>query len=162
LAALIGAGCAGLEAGPEPGVNATAPAGPEKAEAEDPVGDVEYASTRELQRALEESLMATGEFGFTDPFDNFPTIPGEDTVCAAFVPADRPEHSVYFCAFDVPEAPFHRRIYGYVARDLRTHREYGHFDGDADGTFEQNTLDPSIDLGAYARSGQDGALLKSR
>jgi len=82
-------------------------------------------------------------------------------VSAAFVPAEYPDHKIFYHAFYQPGKPFHQRVYGYTVIDIRTNEDFGHFDGNADGIFEQKTLDPKIVIEDYLRT-SDAPTLKER
>ena len=110
--------------------------------------DVYYATTEDLYNAME----ASEEQGaFTEIIDLFPDLPGEDTMWAAFIPSDHPDFQVFYYAFYTPDQPFHELVYGYVVKNLTTGELQGYFDGDADESFEQNNMAPSIDFRAYER-----------
>ncbi len=115
-------------------------------------GDIDFRTAVELQAAVQQAIDAGKFLGYTEPFDAFPIIPGNDTVSAAFIPADNPERKVFFHAFYVPNQPFHKRVYGYTVIDSRTNKDFGHFDGNADGVFEQKTLEPKIILEDYVKA----------
>jgi hypothetical protein len=107
-------------------------------------GDLDYYNITNIQVAIKAAMEKDTFLGYTDPFHAFPVFPGNDTVSGAFIPADRPSHKIFFHSFYLPERPFHRRIYGYTVIDMRTNADFGHFDGDGDGVFEQRTLEPKI------------------
>ena len=113
-----------------------------------PQREVYYADTEDLYQAME----ASEEQGaFTEIIDLFPDLPGEDTMWAAFIPADHADYQVFYYAFYTPDQPYHELVYGYVVKNMTTGELQGYFDGDADETFEQNNMSPSIDFRAYER-----------
>ncbi len=112
---------------------------------------VYYRTDHELLKAVQVAIEKEKFLGYTDPFDAFPILPGNDTISAAFVPVDHPEYKVFYHAFYTPDRPFHKRVYGYTVIDTRTNKDYGYFDGNADGVFEQNTLNPKIVLDDYQK-----------
>lgn len=119
-------------------------------------GDIDYKTTAMLHKAVQKAIEKGTFLGYTDPFDAFPILDGDDTMSAAFIPVDRPQHKVFYHAFYTPDQPFHRRVYGYTVIDMTTNKDYGHFDGDADGNFEQQTLDPKIVLDKYVEQANKG------
>ncbi len=135
----------------------------ERAKPDDNVhtGDIEYRSSAELQEAVQRAIDKKQFLGYTDPFDAFPVLPGPDTISAAFIPVEYPNHKVFYHAFYQKDKPFHTRVYGYTVIDMRTNQDFGHFDGDADGIFEQKTLDPKIVLDDYLRTSGDKPLGKN-
>jgi len=112
-------------------------------------GDLEYFNAESLQAAIKAAMEKKTFLGYTDPFHAFPVFQGNDTVSGAFNPVDHPNHKVFFHTFYLPDRPFHKRIYGYTVINLRTNGDFGHFDGDGDGVFEQRTLEPKIVLDSY-------------
>lgn len=112
-------------------------------------GDLDYFNVANIQAAIKAAMDKDTFLGYTDPFHAFPVFPGNDTVSGAFVPADKPSHKVFFHSFYLPDRPFHRRIYGYTVIDMRTNADFGHFDGDGDGVFEQRTLEPKIVIDSF-------------
>ncbi len=112
-------------------------------------GDVEYRTAKELHDAVQKAIAQDKFLGYTDPFDAFPVIDGADTISAAFIPVNYPNHKIFFHALYAPGQPYDRRVYGYTVIDMTTNQDYGHFDGNADGVFEQKTLDPKIVLDSY-------------
>lgn len=120
-------------------------------------GKLYYKNTQELHDAIQKAIDSEKFLGYTDPFDAFPVLEGVDTMSAAFIPVDHPNYKVFYHAFFQPEKPFHKRVYGYTVIDMTTEQDYGYFDGNADGVFEQETLDPKIVLDDYLRaSGEKG------
>lgn len=115
-------------------------------------GDIRYENTKALREAVDKALEQKSFLGYTDPFDAFPAIKGNDTMSAAFIPVDHPNHKVFYHAFYTPDRPFNRRVYGYTVIDMITKKDYGHFDGNADGKFEQNTLHPKVIFDEYLRT----------
>ncbi len=115
----------------------------------DTTGDIEYKTTEELHQAVQAAIDAGNFLGYTDPFDAFPVLEGVDTMSAAFIPVDHPRHKVFYHAFFQPTEPIHKRVYGYTVIDMITNEDFGHFDGNADGIFDQKTLDPKIVLDDY-------------
>ncbi len=115
-------------------------------------GDIIYGSTKALREAVDKAVKQKSFLGYTDPFDAFPALKGNDTMSAAFIPVDHPNHKVFYHAFYTPDKPFNRRVYGYTVIDMITKKDYGHFDGNADGKFEQSTLHPSVVFEDYART----------
>lgn len=113
---------------------------------------VYYATAEDLHAAIQKAIDAEKFLGYTDPFDAFPVLDGVDTMSAAFIPVDHPDHKVFYHAFFQPTKSFHKRVYGYTVIDMITNQDYGFFDGNADGTFEQATLDPKIVLDDYIRA----------
>lgn len=105
-----------------------------------------YATTEDLYNALQASEQ---QEAFTEIIDLFPELAGEDTMWAAFVPADHPDFQVFYYAFYTPTQSFHELVYGYVVKNMETGELQGYFDGDADETFDQNTMSPTIDFNAY-------------
>jgi len=132
----------------EPEVKAKVQERPQAAEQ----SKVYYATTEDLHAAIQKAIDAEKFLGYTDPFDAFPVLDGVDTMSAAFIPVDSPDHKVFYHAFFQPTKPFHKRVYGYTVIDMITNQDYGYFDGNADGTFEQETLDPKIVLDDYIRA----------
>ena len=130
---------------PQPPQNAATPQQKER-------GDIVYGNTKALRQAVDKAVEQKSFLGYTDPFDAFPAIKGNDTMSAAFIPVDHPNHKVFYHAFYTPDKPFNRRVYGYTVIDMITKKDYGHFDGNADGKFEQNTLRPSVIFEDYART----------
>ncbi len=115
-------------------------------------GDIEYKTAAELHAAVQRAIEREQFLGYTDPFDAFPVLSGEDTISAAFIPVEYPNHKVFYHSFYQPGEPFHQRVYGYTVIDMRSNEDFGHFDGDADGIFEQKTLDPKIVIDDYIRT----------
>ncbi len=115
-------------------------------------GDIDYKTAAELHAAVQRAIAKGLFLGYTEPFDAFPALSGEDTVSAAFVPAEYPDHKIFYHAFYHPGEAFHQRVYGYTVIDMRTNADFGHFDGNADGIFEQKTLDPKIVIEDYLRT----------
>jgi hypothetical protein len=105
-----------------------------------------YATTEDLFNALQASEQ---QDAFTEIIDLFPELAGEDTMWAAFVPADHPGYQVFYYAFYTPTQTFHELVYGYVVKNTETGELQGYFDGNADETFDQNTMSPTIDFNAY-------------
>ncbi len=115
---------------------------------------VYYKTTEELHQAIQEAIDSEKFLGYTDPFDAFPVLDGVDTMSAAFIPVDHPDHKVFYHAFFQPTKPFHKRVYGYTVINMKTNQDFGYFDGNADGVFEQETLDPKIVLDDYLRASE--------
>lgn len=117
-------------------------------------GDIDYRTSEALLEAVEKASTKDTFLGYTEPFDAFPVLDGADTISAAFVPADYPHHKIFYHMFYQPNQPFHERVYGYTVIDMRTNQDYGHFDGNADGIFEQKTLDPKIIIDDYLKTSE--------
>lgn len=122
-------------------------------------GDLEYFNVPNIQTAIKAAMEKDTFLGYTDPFHAFPVFSGNDTVSGAFVPADHPQHKVFFHTFYLPERPFNKRIYGYTVIDMRTNADFGHFDGDGDGVFEQRTLEPKIVIDSFQNQPPNPAFL---
>lgn len=115
--------------------------------------DLDYQDMAALGRAIDEAIKAKTFLGYTDPFSAFPDLDGPDTISGAFRPHDNQGFRVFFNIFNMPGYSFHKQVYGYVVRNEETQEEFGHFDGDANGSFEQNSLTPNIDFGKYEERG---------
>lgn len=113
-------------------------------------GDLIFANVNELLAA---SLQAEKEgkfLGDIEPFDAFPFLDGADTVGRAFKAGPKGELVIKYFAFHVPGKSFDRRVYGYLV-DAGNGRVFGHFDTDADGTFDAHTLEPSLRFDLYEK-----------
>lgn len=115
---------------------------------------VYYKTTQDLHEAIQKAINSEKFLGYTDPFDAFPVLDGVDTMSAAFIPVDHPDFKIFYHAFFQPTKPFHKRVYGYTVINMKTNKDYGYFDGNADGVFEQETLDPKIVLDDYIKASE--------
>ncbi len=138
---------ASVSATPPAASTATQPDGPTATQKQR--GDIVYGTTQALREAVDKAVEQKTFLGYTDPFDAFPSLEGNDTMSAAFIPVDHPNHKVFYHAFYTPDKPFNRRVYGYTVIDMITKKDYGHFDGNADGKFEQDTLHPRVVFDDY-------------
>lgn len=125
---------------------------PPPSKKQEQLGDIRYGTTKALREAVDKALKQKTFLGYTDPFDAFPALKGNDTMSAAFIPVDHPNHKVFYHAFYRPDQPYNRRVYGYTVIDMITKKDYGHFDGNADGKFEQETLHPKVVFEDYIRT----------
>ena len=113
------------------------------------LSEFEYADKETLFHALQ-SAFAEGRFlGYEVPYNAFPDLPGDDTSSGAFTPPDNDRFEIIVYFFWLPDSPYHRQSFGYVIHDLKTNQKYGRFDSDNNGTFDQKSLPPRIQLKSY-------------